>query len=342
MAGLNLLCPVDCPAAVEPFSCRCNFSHSSVVALPVLKPSPNSVSNMFPALSIIPSKDYVRPHASRVGKSSSGQKHHVGHRRTPALMKWNKWKQARLTELGAPGFLQVLANSKADDPVPSEMSLENALKLLGVAEGASFEEILRAKNAMLGRRSGDQDFAIQVEAAYDLLLMRSLMQRRAGKVIDSSIRYADVRMAKTSSSSLGNIGGPQWIRDALSKSPATLESPSPVAIGTQTAVYAGLMVWTFTSGLSSQSSLNTNADVPGLILAIGFCASLYFLRRQNVKLGKAAALTVAGLVAGAVLGGAVESWLRVDLIPVFGIDSPAVIVSEFVLVSLWLSSLYLR
>jgi len=35
--------------------------------------------------------------------------------------------------------LQIHANSKADDSVPFEMSFENALKLLGVVEGASFE-----------------------------------------------------------------------------------------------------------------------------------------------------------------------------------------------------------
>lgn len=58
--------------------------------------------------------------------------------------------------------------------------------------------------------------------------------------------------------------------------------------------------------------------------------------------GKATAITVGGLVAGAVLGGLVESWLRVDIVPVLGIGSPAAVVSEFVLVSLWLSSLYLR
>lgn len=249
--------------------------------------------------------------------------------------KWNAWKRARLS---APGLLQVSANSKADDSLPSEMSLENALKILGVAEGASFEEILRAKNAVLSKHTGDEDIAIQVETAYDVLLMQSLMQRRAGKVLDNSIRFADVKKVKTASST----GGPQWVRDALSKSPVAVETPSPGVIGTQTAVYAGLMAWTFASGLTSQSSLSTNAEVPGSILAIGFGASLYFLRKQNVKLGKAAALTVAGMVAGAVFGGAVESWLRVDLIPVFGIGSPAVVVSEFVLFSLWLSSLYLR
>ncbi len=45
---------------------------------------------------------------------------------------------------------------------------------------------------------------------------------------------------------------------------------------------------------------------------------------------------------GAGLGGLVESWLQVDIVPVLGIGSPAVVVSEFVLFSLWASSLYLR
>ncbi len=58
--------------------------------------------------------------------------------------------------------------------------------------------------------------------------------------------------------------------------------------------------------------------------------------------GKAALITVAGLVVGAGLGGWVESWLRVDIVPVLGIGSPTVVVSEFVLFSLWASSLYLR
>ena len=55
-------------------------------------------------------------------------------------------------------------DSTADDAVPSEMSLENALKLLGVREGASFEEILRAKKVMLDRSGGDQEQVIQVSS----------------------------------------------------------------------------------------------------------------------------------------------------------------------------------
>lgn len=58
--------------------------------------------------------------------------------------------------------------------------------------------------------------------------------------------------------------------------------------------------------------------------------------------GKAAVITVGGLVVGAVVGSAVENWLQVDIVPFFGIHSPAVIVSEFILFSQLLVSLYLR
>jgi hypothetical protein len=61
--------------------------------------------------------------------------------------------------------VKVSANSsKAEDPLPSGMTFENALEILGVVEGASFEEILRAKNNLLGKNSGDEELAIQVQA----------------------------------------------------------------------------------------------------------------------------------------------------------------------------------
>ncbi|CAK9276148.1 unnamed protein product [Sphagnum jensenii] len=232
-------------------------------------------------------------------------------------------------------------DSMADDSLPSEMSLENALKLLGVREGASFEEILAAKKIMVENCSEDQARITQVEAAYDMLLMQSLSLRRAGKVMDNTIRYADVKKAKSPVSG----SGPEWLRTALKNAPVAFQIPSSSVIGTQTGVYLALGVWMFASGLAStpnESSLSAGADVPGIILAIGFGLSLYFLCKQNLKLGKATLITVAGLFVGAGLGGLVESWLQVDIVPVLGIGSPAVVVSEFVLFSLWASSLYLR
>ncbi|XP_022140446.1 protein CHAPERONE-LIKE PROTEIN OF POR1, chloroplastic-like isoform X2 [Momordica charantia] len=215
----------------------------------------------------------------------------------------------------------VQASSRADDSAPSEMSLENALKLLGVSEGASFDEILRAKNSTLATCNDDKAIA-QIEAAYDILLMQSLTRRRAGKVENSRIRYADVK--PINSPGMGSKS--QWLRNM----PISIETPSTRDLGIQAGVYGALAVLTYVNGASSPSSLPyAGADVPGLILAGSFGASLYFMTKKNVKLGKATVITIGGLVAGAVVGSAVESWLQVDIVPFLGIHSPATVFSGF-------------
>lgn len=218
-----------------------------------------------------------------------------------------------------------------------EMSYESALKLLGVSEGASFDDILRAKNSVLASCQDDQDSIAQVEAAYDMLLMQSLSQRRAGKVVNSSIRYADVKPVNTSP--MGSM--PQWVQGALKNPPVSVESPSARDLGIEAGVYGALAVLTYVNGASSPVGALSGSDVPGLILASSFGASLYFMTKRNVKLGKATVITIGGLVAGAVVGSAVENWLQVDIVPFLGIHSPATVVSEFVLISQFLVSLYL-
>lgn len=234
-----------------------------------------------------------------------------------------------------------LSASRADDssPAPFEMTVEGALKLLGVAEGASFDEILRAKNAVLASCKDDQDAVAQVEAAYDMLLMQSLSQRRAGKVANNSIRYADVKPVKSAGS--GTV--PKWMQATIKNAPVTFETPSSNSLGIQSCVYGALMVFTYASGSStSLPSAYTSPDVPGFILATGFGASLYFLAKKNMNLGKAALITVGGLAAGATVGSAVENFLQVDIVPFLGIHSPAVVVSEFILFSQLLVSLFVR
>ncbi|XP_042493107.1 protein CHAPERONE-LIKE PROTEIN OF POR1, chloroplastic-like [Macadamia integrifolia] len=234
----------------------------------------------------------------------------------------------------------VLAGSRADDSSASfEMSVESALKLLGVSEGASFDDILRAKNSILASCKDDQDTIAKVEAAYDMLLMQSLTQRRAGKVINSSIRYAD--MKPLNGPRMGSM--PQWLQATVKNIPISVEAPSTGNLGLQAGVYGALVVLTFANGTSASSAeLYAGANVPGLILATSFGASLYFLTKKNINLGKATVITIGGLVVGAAVGSAVENWLQVDIVPFLGIHSPAVIVSEFILFSQFLVSLYLR
>ncbi|KAK3009217.1 hypothetical protein RJ639_013260 [Escallonia herrerae] len=219
------------------------------------------------------------------------------------------------------------------------MSVENALKLLGVSDGDSFEDILRAKNSIVAGCKDDQDMIAQVEAAYDMLLMQSLSQRRSGKVVNSSIRYADVKTV--SAPTMGSM--PQWLQGTIKSSPISVEAPSTGDLGIQAGVYGALMVLTYVNGSSTSSGGSYGgADVPGLILATSFGASLYFMTKKKVKLGKATVITIGGLVAGAVVGSAVENWLQVDIVPFLGIHSPATVVSEFIILSQFLVSLYLR
>lgn len=115
-----------------------------------------------------------------------------------------------------------------------------------------------------------------------MLLMRSLTQRRAGKVVDSSIRYADVNPVGTPG--MGPM--PQWLQTSLKKSTVSVENPSTGDLGIQAGVYGALMVLTYVNGTSTSSiAPYAGADVPGLILASSFGASLYFMTRKNVKLG---------------------------------------------------------
>jgi hypothetical protein len=126
---------------------------------------------------------------------------------------------------------------------------------------------------------------LQVEAAYDMLLMQSLSQRRSGKVANNAVRYADVRKPKSSSSG----GGSEWMQKTLKSAPVSFQTPSPSETGTQTALFAALIIWTYATAVMSSSTQGavTGQDTPGFILAVGFGLALFFLRKQNIKLGEA-------------------------------------------------------
>lgn len=58
------------------------------------------------------------------------------------------------------------ASSRADDSPPFDMSVETALKVLGVSEGASFDEILGAKKSILASRKDDPNAISQVNPRF--------------------------------------------------------------------------------------------------------------------------------------------------------------------------------
>ena len=80
-------------------------------------------------------------------------------------IKYSKHEPWRLTILPSRRYLSgkaARASSRADDSAPFEMSVENALKLLGVSEGASFDDILRAKKSVLASCKDDEEAISQV------------------------------------------------------------------------------------------------------------------------------------------------------------------------------------
>lgn len=106
----------------------------------------------------------VRPNRAIAGvdRPRSTSSHRSG--RGPIV---NVLNSSRRRPLGALFTRRMLAappqaGSRADDSAPFEMSVESALKVLGVSEGASFDEILRAKKSIVASCKDDQQAISQV------------------------------------------------------------------------------------------------------------------------------------------------------------------------------------
>lgn len=171
-----------------------------------------------------------------------------------------------------------------------------------------------------------------MEAAYDVLLMDSLNRRQAGK-IDPTIRFADVQKPAPPRV-VGQM--PDWVPKVAT--PA-INVPASGDIAVTAAIFGALGAWSLLEDTLQPTGTPT---VPGLQLALGYGAAVYFLReKRKQKMGRANLLAVLGLAVGAAIGGIMEGWLRVDIVPIGGLDSGPVLVSEFVFVALWIASTFL-
>ncbi|KAF5831984.1 hypothetical protein DUNSADRAFT_12324 [Dunaliella salina] len=78
-----------------------------------------------------------------------------------------------------------------EQEMPDTMTPERARAVLQVSASSSFEEILAQKQKQLNRFGGDQEKAMEVEAAYDLLFMQSMKKRLSGELeVSTGVRYA--------------------------------------------------------------------------------------------------------------------------------------------------------
>ena len=208
------------------------------------------------------------------------------------------------------------------------MSEQNPYEQLGVTKDATFDEIQDARNHLLQQYDGDLKRSETVEAAYDAILMERLRMRQDGKIkVPEGIRFAE-RLSQAS---------PKETLSPPKQSPAWLER----LIDTPSLKDVLLPGFLFL-GLSSLSIFYRAAgdQILQLALIIGGGISIYFLNRKEKKFGRAALLTICGLIIGLITGGLLGSLLQAQLnIVGLGTEQFSTVLTFFLF---WLFSSFLR
>lgn len=230
------------------------------------------------------------------------------------------------------------------------MDLDKARELFGIPQTASFDEVLKAKKKLTDMKELDGDAASTVEAAYDMLLMDSLKSRQEGRV-SKDVQYADVPKAKPVSQVAnellqklpGNVqvqvSGPGPRGTSGGESAGVMERVGQAATP-QNTIFTLLALWVILQ--AETTPLTFTQDAPGTQIAAAVIAALYFQRKEKgLKLGRAVAITLGGLVLGTLVGTGVEALVRVDIAPFIGIHSPGMVVGEFSVIGVWLSCAFL-
>lgn len=213
------------------------------------------------------------------------------------------------------------------------MDVRRANEVLGLTGEASSDELVRAHKEMLEKYAEDEIKTGEVEAAYDVLLMKSFNRRMKGEAANGDVKYADVVPAVDKiKASL-----PPWARQAGNNLPAgpQFTAPSGDTLGRAGALFGAIAIVTLVQGYAQPEGVE---NPTGLEIAAALGATVWFMNNKRVALGRAAALSFGALVLGSIVGGAVQGWLRVDIVPFAGISSPSTIVSEFGILSLFIAA----
>lgn len=225
------------------------------------------------------------------------------------------------------------ANSGGDsEAFPMNLSLADAYKVLGLRDGATYEQVLGAKNKLLEECQGDQERKMQIEIAYDTIFSSQLKARLSGTLnVSNSVRFADVMPQKTVKSPIKSINVPNDL--------VTMRMLGSQDMLVVSGLYGALAAWTLVDGITTAEN---SQSIPGLEIALGVAAGIYFFRdKKGTTLPKAAILTLICLISGTLVGTLLESWLRVDVIPLGPLSSPGTVVGEFSLLGIYLSLLLL-
>lgn len=235
-------------------------------------------------------------------------------------------------------FRPLRASSSGEpDASQAPLSLEEARRILGIPEGATFEQTVQAKNRLLSKAGKDGEKQTQIEVAYDALLMRSMKARLSGELRPSrDVQYADVRKYRPAAPREKT-----WQEKVAEKLPGRPEIQQSSQFGPAPNLVFGTLA---ASALLQELYLSPqgSSNVPTLQLGLAFGASVYYLRElKRLPLVRAGLLTTAGLLVGTLFGSALQSWLRIDIVPIGALHSPAVLVGELSIIGMWLTAYFL-
>ncbi len=207
------------------------------------------------------------------------------------------------------------------------MSEPNPYEKLGVKHDATFDQIQEARNRLATQHNGDLEQLNMVEEAYDAILMERLRMRQEGKIkVPEGIKFAERLAPPPKQNQVPKEQASPWL-DRLRDRP----SPKDVLLpGSLFLSLSGLSVVYPTAG----------AQLLQVVLMVGVCLSIYFLRRKEQNFSRAILLTGAGLIVGLGVGGLIASLLAS---PLSQINLQAEQFSTVVtFVVLWLVTSFLR
>ena len=166
--------------------------------------------------------------------------------------------------------------------------------------------------------------------------MRSLMKRSQGEVSDNKVKYADV----LSPGAAVKQKLPPWARDMTNKLPPrpAVEAPEGEILTQGGIAFAVLSALILAQGCTQPPGVD---DPPGLQLSVAMLGAVWLLRNKNLKLSRSISLATLGLAGGAAIGGLVQGWLRVDIVPLGALSSPSAVVSEFGLAGIFAAAAFL-
>ena len=208
------------------------------------------------------------------------------------------------------------------------MSEPNPYEILGVKQDATFDQIQEARNRIATQHNGDAEHLKRLEEAYDAILMERLRMRQEGKIkVPEGIKFAErLAQAPPKQNPVTTQQSPSWLQRLLDR-PSAKDILLPGGLFLS---LGGLSVIYPTAG----------AQLLQLVLIVGVCLSIYFIRRKEQNFSRAILLTAAGLIVGLVVGGLLASLLTSPLTQLHLQAEQFSTIITFVV--LWLVSSFLR